>query len=103
VLVELGVVEQRSKAVYEVLDGATVTDVALRHGVARQTVHEWLRKYANGGIGGQQVRGGGDELNDTWQYGGATLTSASPSLEAEGHEAHSPSRVTVSKSGAADP
>ncbi len=27
-LVELGVVEQRTKAVYEVLDGATVTDVA---------------------------------------------------------------------------
>jgi transposase-like protein len=50
-LVELGVVEQRSKAVYEVLDGASVTDVAMRHGVARQTVHEWLNKYANHGIG----------------------------------------------------
>lgn len=50
-LVELGLVEQRSKAVYEVLDGATVTDVAVRYGVARQTVHEWLNKYANQGIG----------------------------------------------------
>jgi hypothetical protein len=29
VLVELGVVEQRSNAVYEALDGASVTDVAL--------------------------------------------------------------------------
>ena len=39
-LVELGVVEQRYKAVLEVLnDGATVTDVARRYGVARQTVH----------------------------------------------------------------
>jgi transposase InsO family protein len=51
VLVELGVVEQRSKAVYEVLDGASVTDVARRYGVARQTVHEWLRRFADGGVG----------------------------------------------------
>jgi transposase-like protein len=44
VLVELGVVEQRYRAVLEVLDeGASVTDVARRYGVARQTVHEWLR------------------------------------------------------------
>jgi DNA-binding NarL/FixJ family response regulator len=43
VLVELGVVEQRYRAVLEVLeDGASVTDVARRYGVARQTVHEWL-------------------------------------------------------------
>ena len=40
VLVELGLVEQRYQAVLEVLnDGATVTDVARRYGVARQTVH----------------------------------------------------------------
>jgi transposase InsO family protein len=54
VLVELGVVEQRYRAVLEVLDeGSSVTDVARRHGVARQTVHEWLRRYANhGGLGG---------------------------------------------------
>ena len=46
-LVELGLVEQRYQAVLGVLnDGATVTDVARRYGVARQTVHEWLRKYA---------------------------------------------------------
>ena len=52
-LAELGVVEQRYRAVLEVLDGATVTDVALRYGVVRQTVHEWLRRYANeGGLGG---------------------------------------------------
>jgi hypothetical protein len=54
VLVELGVVEQRYRAVREVLDeGTSVTDVARRYGVARQTVHEWLRRYANeGGLGG---------------------------------------------------
>ena len=45
-LVELGPVEQRYRAVCEVLDGATVTDVATRNGVARQTVHDWLRNYA---------------------------------------------------------
>jgi transposase InsO family protein len=53
VLVELGLVEQRYRAVLEVLnDGATVTDVARRYGVARQTVHEWLRRYAAQGLAG---------------------------------------------------
>ena len=50
-LVELGAVEQRYRAVLEVLDGAAVTDVARRYGVARQSVHRWLRRYAaEGGI-----------------------------------------------------
>jgi transposase InsO family protein len=54
VLVELGVVEQRYRAVLEVLDeGVPVTVVARRYGVARQTVHEWLRRYADeGGLSG---------------------------------------------------
>jgi transposase InsO family protein len=53
VLVELGLVEQRYKAVLEVLnDGASVTDVARRYGVGRQTVHTWLRRYAAEGLGG---------------------------------------------------
>lgn len=52
VLVELGLVEQRYRAVLEVLnDGASVTDVARRYGVVRQTVHTWLRRYASGGLG----------------------------------------------------
>ena len=52
-LVELNLVEQRYQAVLEVLnDGASVTDVARRYGVARQTVHEWLRRYAADGLGG---------------------------------------------------
>ena len=53
-LVELGVVEQRYRAVLEVLEeGASVTEVARRYGVARQTVHEWLARYASeGGLGG---------------------------------------------------
>jgi transposase InsO family protein len=50
VLVELGVVEQRYRAVLEVLEeGAPVIEVARRYGVARQTVHEWLARYASGG------------------------------------------------------
>jgi transposase InsO family protein len=52
-LVELGLVEQRYQAVLEVLnDAATVVDVARRYGVARQTVHDWLGKYAAEGLGG---------------------------------------------------
>ena len=51
-LVELGVVEQRYQAVLEVLGGATVVDVARRYGVARQTVHGWLRRYASDGMAG---------------------------------------------------
>jgi transposase InsO family protein len=50
-LVGLGVVEQRYRAVLEVLDGAAVSEVARRYGVARQTLHSWLRRYAaEGGI-----------------------------------------------------
>ena len=52
-LVELRFVEQRYQAVLEVLnDGATVVDVARRFGVARQTVHGWLRSYASSGLAG---------------------------------------------------
>jgi transposase len=53
VLVELGLVEQRYRAVLEVLEGAPVTEVARRYGVTRQSVHEWLRRYASrGGLAG---------------------------------------------------
>ena len=49
-LVELKVVEQRYRAVLDVLDGMSVTEVATRNGVTRQTVHSWLRRYASGGM-----------------------------------------------------
>ncbi len=43
VLAVVSVSEQRLLAVREVLDsGATVTDVAVRYGVDRRTVHRWL-------------------------------------------------------------
>lgn len=51
-LVELGLVEQRHKAVLEVLEGAKITDVALLYGVSRKTVHKWLRRYASDGLRG---------------------------------------------------
>ena len=52
-LVELGFVELRYQAVLEVVNqGATVTDVAVRFGVTRQTVHRWLRRYAAKGLAG---------------------------------------------------
>ena len=45
-LVELGLVEQRYQAVLEVLNGVPVTEVA------RQTVHDWLRRYGSQGMTG---------------------------------------------------
>ena len=51
-LVVLGVVEQRHRAVLEVFDGASVTEVARRYGVSRQSVHAWLRHYAGAGLPG---------------------------------------------------
>lgn len=48
---ELSVAEQRYQAVLAVIsDGETVTDVAARFGVRRQTVHEWLARYEAGGL-----------------------------------------------------
>ena len=51
-LIELRLVEQRYQAVHEVLEGASVTDVARRFEVARQTVHVWLRRSAAHGLAG---------------------------------------------------
>jgi transposase len=45
-LAERRVAEQRLRAVWEVLDGASVTEVARRFKVSRQSVHVWLRRYA---------------------------------------------------------
>lgn len=48
---ELSVSEQRYQAVLAVIsDGETVTDVAARFGVSRQSVHAWLAKYEAGGV-----------------------------------------------------
>ena len=49
-LIELGVVEQRHRAVLEVSDGLSVSEVARRYVVTRQTVHRWLRRYDRSGL-----------------------------------------------------
>ena len=83
-LVELGLVEQRYQAVLDVLNnGATVTDVARRHGVSRQTVHEWLVKYANHGLAGLVDR--------RW----ATATPRSPCSPPRGQPVEQPQRPPI--------
>ena len=51
-LVELSVVEQRYRAVLDVAAGVAVTEVADRYGVSRQSVHAWVRRYEQDGLGG---------------------------------------------------
>ncbi|MFE9692345.1 IS481 family transposase [Micromonospora sp. NPDC005806] len=48
----MSVMEQRYRAVQDVLAGSTVTDVAERFGVSRQAVHRWLAWYADEGLEG---------------------------------------------------
>jgi transposase-like protein len=45
------VVEQRYLAVRGADSGAKISEVATRYGVDRRTVHRWLQRYANGGLG----------------------------------------------------
>jgi transposase len=52
VLIELGVMQQRHQAVLEILEGASVVEVARRYQVSRQSVHRWLRRYAASGLAG---------------------------------------------------
>jgi transposase InsO family protein len=53
VLRELSVSEQRYQAVLAVVeDGLSITDVAAKVGVSRQTLHAWLSRYAGGGLEG---------------------------------------------------
>jgi transposase InsO family protein len=54
---EMSVAEQRYQAVLAVIgDGATVTEVAARFGVSRQTMHAWLARYEAGGLEGLSDR-----------------------------------------------
>ena len=55
-LVELSVVEQRYRAVLEAAAGVPVSEVAARYEVSRQSVHAWIRRYAEGGLGGLMDR-----------------------------------------------
>ncbi len=54
---ELSVQEQKYQAVLAVLsDGRSVSEVAERWGVSRQSVHAWLRRYEDAGLAGLEVR-----------------------------------------------
>lgn len=55
-LVELSVMEQRFHAVMECLGGMPKTEVAARYGVSRQTIHNWLARYAAEGVKGLEDR-----------------------------------------------
>jgi len=50
-LVALSVVEQRYRAILQAAAGVPVTEVAERFGVSRQSVHAWIRRYEQGGLG----------------------------------------------------
>jgi transposase InsO family protein len=50
-LVELSVVEQRYRVVLDAAAGVPVSEVADRYGVSRQSVHAWIRRYQDGGLG----------------------------------------------------
>jgi transposase-like protein len=57
VFFERSVIEQRFEAVMAVLrDGEPVVEVAARYEVSRQSVHTWIARYQNGGLGGQGAR-----------------------------------------------
>jgi transposase-like protein len=61
----MSVAEQRYQAVPAVVgDAETVTDVAARFGVRRQTVHDWLARYEAGGLEGL----GGPGASDSGVY-----------------------------------
>ena len=54
---ELSVQEQKYQRVLAVLaDGWSVTEVAARWGVSRQSVHAWLRRYEEAGLPGLEPR-----------------------------------------------
>jgi transposase InsO family protein len=50
---ELSVAEQRYQAVLAVIsDGLSISQVASKHGVSRQTLHSWLARYEQEGLEG---------------------------------------------------
>ena len=83
-LVELGLVEQRYKAACEVLDGATVVDVARRNRVARQTVHDWLRAYAARGLAGLAETRSRSRARTRWLGRGGPYRGAAPGPSGRG-------------------
>ncbi len=77
--------EQRYQAVLAVIsDGDTVTEVAARFGVSRQSVHSWLRKYETGGLeglgdGSHRPRGCPHQMSSVVEVAVVELRRAHPS------------------------
>ena len=90
-LAELGAVEQRYRAVLEVLEeGVSVTEVARRYGVVRQTVHGWLRRYAEDGMGGLADR---SPRPDSCPHQMSAVTEARVVAVRRAHPGWGPSRI----------
>lgn len=69
----------------EVLEGAQVTDVVGRYGVAGQTVYDWLRRYSDHGLGGLADRSSRpDQMSTEIEARAVELPLAPPGL-AGGH------------------
>lgn len=67
-LVELSVIEQRCHTVMEILGSLVpMAEVAERYGVSRQSVHAWLRRYAEGGLSALADR----SRSHPWRLGAA--------------------------------
>jgi transposase len=52
----MSIVERQYQAVLAVLAGDPVTEVAEKVGVSRQSVHNWLRRYADEELAGRARR-----------------------------------------------
>jgi transposase len=97
VLIELGVMQQRHEAVLEVMGGLCVTEVALRYGVTRQTVHRWLRRYARYGLAGlasESTRPGSCPHQMRPEVEARIVETPSRRAPAPGEDVRDPRRVT---------
>ena len=81
---EYRVVEQRYDAVMEVVrDGRTVTEVAERWGISRQSLYAWMNRYAAGGLEGltdrsHRPRSCPHQLPRRWRCGSVSCAGAIP-------------------------
>ena len=90
---ELSVAEQRYQAVLAVIsDGETVTDVAARFEVTRQTAHDWLVKYEAGGLENLgDLRIGPGRVRTRWEVLWRSRSRGCGSRNSRGGHGESPS------------
>ncbi|HET6295249.1 MAG TPA: helix-turn-helix domain-containing protein [Kribbella sp.] len=71
---ELSVAEQRYQAVLAVIsDGLSVSQVAPKFGVSRQTLHSWLARYEQAGLEGKIISC--SPMNGSWRRTSRTCTA----------------------------